>query len=183
MSFLPLTTPPDDPLLASLEALIRRGIPELTGGVEWTGDPCPAGHWLLPAGAHLYRWDTTAKVTSPGVILSFWKDAAPRTPHDDRYWLLYPMVELLWPRDLTTLATQQLRTMLQSVLTADMGDPVPALQQRALDRLSLDPAVLTPGLRVLALRDVLTEKLRDENGHPVFTLSFQILASGIQPAA
>lgn len=181
MSFKPLTSPPEDQLLASIEALVRSGIPALTAGAAWTDEACPAGHWLCPAGARVYRFDVPDKARTPCVIMSFWKDCAPRSIHDDRYWLLYPMVDLLWHRDLTEVETQQIRMMLQNVFTADIGAPAPAPQQRAIDRLSLDPGAGTPGIRVLAIRDVICPAIKEEKGHPSFELSFQVLCSGIQP--
>src|SRR5688572_12652179 len=125
-TFNPLTNPPEDQLLAAMEELVRKGIPELTGGTEWTAATAPAEHWLCPVGTRIFRYDVPDKAKAPCVLLSYWKDSAPRNHHDDTNWILYPMGELFWPRDLTDLETQQLRTMLQSVLTSDLGAPVPA---------------------------------------------------------
>lgn len=180
--FHPLPSPPEDQLIAAMSALIRGGIPPVLTGATWAEDqPAPAGHWLMPEGTRIYRYDDTAEIQPPCIILFLEKDSEPYTATDNSLWRLHAAVDLIWPRDLTTLETQQLRMVLLNLFTADMIDPVPLGSRRPTERLSLPPSTGIPGIQTLAIRDALCTTQKVNAGHPEFNLTFTALAGGIMP--
>lgn len=170
--------------MAALESLIRAGLPPALSGTAWTGDSCPAGHWLMPAGTRVYRYDIPAKIHTPCAI--FYLDK-PSQPYDgkcqggDEIWWLFAAVDLLWDRDLTTVETQQLRTTLKNVCTAPLGGTVPAPQQDPRARLSTAAAAGVPGLQVMAIKDIICDAQKTNTGHTELNLTFTVLATGVPP--
>lgn len=172
---------PEDALLSQLEVLLRVGLPPGVPGTEWeAGDErCPAGHWLMPEGARCYRYDSPGVVEAPGAVLYLEQDSRRYDPVSGGLWWVYPVVDLLWPRDLTSVETRQLLFSLRKVFTADLGGTVPGGQQSALARLSVAPASGVPGVGVKVIRDVVAERAAMETGHPLLTLRFTVLAEGL----
>lgn len=179
-----LKDPPEDQLLDSLSALLRAGLPPALDGTEWTDDECPAGHWLMPEGSRLYRYDVPAQLVMPCAIFFFDKDSTPYDPvalGGDELWWLNAAVDLIWDRDLTTLETQQLVRSLRAVFLTDRAGTVPSGQQSVTARLSTAAAVGTPGIQVLRLRNPLLTVQKSTAGHPEFNLTFTALCAGIPP--
>jgi len=178
--YYPLPSPPEDQFLAQLEAVIRTGLPPALPGTDWTGTACPAGHWLMPQGARVYRGDQPEEIQAPCVILYFLKDSESVLSTHQDYWRLAPTVSVIWHRDLTTQETDQIRFCLLAVLTQDMTAPVPEGQRSIHDRLSLAPTDDTPGLRVFDIRNVQCVLDRSNAGHPEFVLTFEALCMSLQ---
>lgn len=179
-----LKTAPEDQLLTALEAILRTGLPPHLDGTEWTGDECPAGHWLMPEGARLYRYDVPANIVTPCAIFYFEKDSQPydtKCLGGDELWWLFCAVDLIWDRDLTAVATRQLRDCLRDVFCADLADPIVEAQRLVTARLSLAADTDIPGIQVGALRDIICTTQKSREGHPEFNLTFTVLASGIPP--
>lgn len=175
-----LPFPPEDQLLAQMEALLRTGLPPALAGTDWTGAACPAGHWLMPQGARVYRGDEIAEMQTPCVVLYFMRDSEPLLATHQHHWRLAPSISVIWNRDLTTQETDQIRFCLLALFTQDMIDPVPEGQRSVHDRLSLDPTADTPGLRVFDIRNVQCALDRSTQGHPEFVLTFEVLAMALQ---
>jgi hypothetical protein len=181
--YFPLPSPPEDQFLAQLEAIIRAGIPPALPGADWTGAACPAGHWLMPQGARIFRGDDLAEIQTPCVILYFLKDSESVLSTHQDYWRLAPTVSVIWHRDLTMQETDQIRFCLLAVLTQDLLSPVPTGQRSILDRLSLAPTDDAPGLRVFDVRNVQCALDRSPEGHPEFVLTFEALCMSLQLTA
>jgi hypothetical protein len=175
-----LPFPPEDQILSQMEALLRTGLPPALDGTEWTGATCPAGHWLMPQGARVYRGDEIAEMQTPCVVLYFMRDAEPLLATHQHHWRLAPSISVIWNRDLTTQETDQIRFCLLALFTQDMTAPVPTEQRSVHDRLSLDPTDDTPGLRVFDVRNVQCALDRSNAGHPEFVLTFDVLAMALQ---
>lgn len=177
-----LPFPPEDQLLAQMEALLRTGLPPALAGTEWTGAACPSGHWLMPQGARVFRGDSPEEMQTPCAVLYFLKDAEAILSTHQHHWRLAPSVSLIWNRDLTTQETDQIRFCLLALLTQDLAAPVPEGQRSVLDRLSLEPTDDTPGLRVFDIRNVQCALDRSTQGHPEFVLTFEVFAMTLQLA-
>ena len=175
-----LPFPPEDQILAQMEALLREGLPPALDGTNWTGELCPAGHWLMPQGARVFRGDSPAEIQTPCVILYFMRDTEPLLVTHQHHWRLAPSISVIWNRDLTTQETDQIRFCLLALFTQDMIDPVPEGQRSVHDRLSLDPTDDTPGLRVFDVRNVQCALDRSNAGHPEFVLTFEALCMALQ---
>lgn len=181
--YYPLPVPPEDQFLSQLESIIRTGLPPALPGANWTGERCPAGHWLMPQGSRIFRGDVPDQIETPCVTLFFLKDAeSVLTTHQD-YWRLAPTVTVMWNRDLTTQETDQIRFCLLAVLTQDLTAPVPTGQRSIKDRLSLAPTDETPGIRVFDIRNIQYALDRSNSGHPEFFLSFEALCMSLQLTA
>jgi hypothetical protein len=181
--YYPLPFPPEDQFLSQMEAIIRTGLPPALPGANWTGTTCPAGHWLMPQGARIFRGDEPAEIHTPCVLLYFLKDSEPVIITHQDYWRLAPTISVIWNRDLTTQETDQIRFCLLAVLTQDLAAPVPTGQRSIHDRLSLAPTSDTPGLRVFDVRNVQCVLDRSNAGHPEFVLTFEALAMALQLTA
>ncbi len=179
-----LSTPPEDQLLTALIALLRTGLPPALEGTAWTDDLCPAGHWLMPQGARLYRYDVPGEIATPCAIFYFEKDSVPydsKCKGGDEIWWLSAAVDLIWDRDLTAVATRQLRDSIKDVFCKDLSDPVPAPQRLVTARLSFAAAAGIPGIQTTIIKDILCTHQKSNQGHPEFNLTFTALASGIPP--
>lgn len=177
-----LPFPPEDQLLAQMESLLRVGLPSALVGTNWTGAACPAGHWLMPQGARVYRGDSPEEMQTPCAVLYFLKDADAVLPNHQHHWRLAPSVSIIWNRDLTTQETDQIRFCLLALFTQDLTEPVEEGQRSVLDRLSVDATEDTPGLRVFDVRNVQCALDRSNLGHPEFVLTFEVLAMALQLA-
>jgi hypothetical protein len=175
-----LPFPPEDQILAQMEALLREGLPPALDGTNWTGELCPSGHWLMPQGSRVFRGDSAAEIQTPCVILYFMRDTEPLLVTHQHHWRLAPSISVIWNRDLTTQETDQIRFCLLALFTQDMIDPVPEGQRSVHDRLSLDPTDDTPGLRVFDVRNVQCALDRSNAGHPEFVLTFEALCMALQ---
>jgi len=178
--YYPLPFPPEDQILSQMEALLRTGLPPALDGTEWTGTRCPAGHWLMPQGAYLFRGDEPAEMKYPCIVIFFMKDSEPLLATHQHHWRLAPFISVVWDRDLTTQETDQIRFCLLALFTQDMTAPVPEGQRSVKDRLSLDPTADTPGLRVFDIRNVQCALDRSNAGHPEFVLTFEALCMALQ---
>lgn len=182
-----LTTPPVTALLESIERVLREGIPQipaLTPASPWaSGDPCPAGHPIFPAGLHIYNYMQVGEIDTPCCEVLSDEKALEQTS-DDRIWKVPVEVDLLWDRDIWDGPDgEQLQAVVKMILTNAITLPSGAVQT-AQARLS------TAALHVWGTRDadnflnLSCDKLTAVEGHPFMSIGFTVICSGIyQPAS
>lgn len=184
-----LTTPPTAALLASIERVLREGIPQipaLTPASAWaTGQPCPAGHPLFPSGTRIYDYLRDEEVEGE-IFVELLTDeaAAASTRGDDRIWKIPVEINLWWDRDIWDGPEgEELQASLKMLLTSALTLP-DATVQSAQARLS------TAGLHLWGTRDsenftdLRFDKLSVKEGHPFLSINFVVKCSGIyQPPA
>ena len=180
MSFLPDTVSPVDALLDRIEQLLRAGDALIHNPLPpaWAaGNPCPAGHYCLPEGAMLYRYDVPDEAQADTIIaIGCDQDMTQRHLDDDRYWLVALTVMIVQARD-TEVAGGA------ATLVRDLAQlfQVDTAVQTAVERLSKAAAVGIPGVHVYHLQEM--DQKPDAaigmlTGH---TITFTAFCSGIAP--
>lgn len=178
-----LTTPPSTLLLASIERVLREGIPQipaLTPATPWAhGEPCPAGHPFFPEGLCIYDYMQCGEIRTPSCELLCDEKATEHAERDDRIWKVPVELDLMWDRDIwDSDEGEQLQAVLKMALTNSITLPDTTVQT-AQARLS------TSALHVWGTRDADNflnqsfDKLTANEGHPFMSFSFEVLCSGI----
>jgi hypothetical protein len=179
-----LTTPPSGLLLASIERVLRAGIPQipaLTPATPWAhGEACPAGHPFFPAGARIYDYMVIDEKDCEVCCELLCDDqAVPLSGNDDRLWKVSVELNVMWDRDIwDSEEGEQLQAVLKMVLTNAITLPDGSVQT-AQDRLS------TPELHVAGTRDADNflnqrfDKLSANVGHPFLSFSMDVICAGI----
>lgn len=176
MAFTPAVTAPIDALLDRMEAILRSGDALIHDPLPpaWAaGDPCPAGHYCLPEGATLYRYEAPDEVESEQgtvIVIGCDTDMTQRHLEDDRYWLVGLTVKIIQARDVEV--TGNAASLLEDLFTLFTVD---AATQTATARLS-SAAV---HVYYLQEKDVKPDTIvSGRNGHE---FTFTAFCSGITP--
>ena len=174
-SFAADVTAPEDAILNRIEELIRNGYPGVTReGEPWlSGEPAPYGHWLMPVGSGLYRYEDPVEVEAPGVLLGFSDSAVPRVDRDARLWDVFPRVDVIWQNDCDRPGWMLLCAALTRLLISDgLGA---AGESRARDRLT------GPGVRVFDVRRYDMDPLTETSGRPMHSIGMNAFCAGVAP--
>lgn len=183
-----ITLIPQDPstlLLEQISAVIRLGVADCTtitapDNVPWT-DPdtaCPAGHYMVPAGYHLYVDREPEEIRTPALILTIPEQGKERSPGLDGFWLLTVEIHALCDRDQDVAAMEALMDRLIIVLTGPL----------TLDTAAISPPqarLSTAALHVHGTRrgdnfeSPAAGKLDAMSGHPHRILTFSVICSAI----
>ena len=179
-TFTPTTSEPSAALLNSVEAFLRNGHPQLHDPAPPTwadGDPCPSGHFTLPAGLYLYRDNIPQEAQTPYLLIGIAGDCERHVPDDDRVWDIPLVLHLVQNRDTyESDDTPEVLKQLQNDLFADAAITSPSYTAYpAAERLS------TSVLHVYYIFDVRLQKSELFNGHPAHTLLAKIRCAGITP--
>lgn len=171
MTFLPTYSDPSDALVSSVEGLLRNGP---AGGVvspAWAvGAPAPAGHWLLPEGTQLYRYDEPDQLRPPAVLIAQHEQTTRRTEHDARFWIVPIYLGIIWARDMSRINPEAIRRRLECLFgmgVMDAGVPRPITELLTTDR-----------VQVHHVRNAAVDFLKDESNRPKFEVYLTYFASG-----
>ncbi len=180
MSFYPDTAAPVDALLDRMETLLRSGDALIHDPLPpaWAaGAVCPSGHYCVPAGARLYRYDVPDECEADTVIaIGCDQDMTQRHLEDDRYWLVA----------LTVIVLQGRHTEISGNAPALVRDLAQLFQvdtevQTAAARLCKAAGSGVPGVHVFYLQEMDVKPdamLAGRHGH---VITFTAFCSGIKP--
>lgn len=177
-----LTTAPVSALLASIERVLREGIPQIAGlspGTAWaSGAACPNDHPFFPEGLRIYQYLQAEQIVTPCCEILCDEKAVAAADREDRMWRIPVEVNLLWDRDIWDGEEgEHILGCVKMILTNAVSLP-DASVQTAQARLS------TTLLHVWGARDADnfldqdTDVLRAEEGHPLLSFSFTVVCSG-----
>lgn len=183
MSYLPDTIAPVKALLTRMEAILREGIAGLHDPLPpaWAGDdPCPAGHYCIPEGMRLYRYDrrpVSGQTATPALALSADGNMVTRHLDDSRYWNVPLRIWVIQDAD-TTDTTAALMRDLSQLFFDDVQTTAGAVDTvwKAEARLSSADVNVFDVYGKDEIPDALFE------GHPSHVLTFTAFAGGIAPA-
>ncbi len=183
MSFFPDTISPVKALLSRMEAILREGIAGLHDPLPplWEGDdPCPAGHYCVPAGMRLYRYDrrpVSGQMATPAIVLSADGNMVTRHLDDSRFWNVPLRIWVLQDGDTgstTAALTRDLSQLFLDDVQTTEGDVDTVWTARS--RLSSAAVHVWDIFGKDEIPDALFE------GHPSHVLTFTAFAGGIAPA-
>lgn len=180
MSFFPDTAAPVDALLDRMETLLRSGdalIHDPLPSAWAAGAVCPAGHYCLPAGTMLYRYDVPDECDANTIIvIGVDADMTQRHLEDDRYWLVGLTVMVLQARD--TEISGNAPTLVRDLA---MLFQVDTATQTAAARLCKAAAAGVPGVKVFYLQEMDVKPDAMAAGRHGHTITFTAFCSGIKP--
>ena len=171
MTFIPTYSDPSDALVSAFEGLLRNGPGGGISSPSWpVGTPAPEGHWLLPMGTQLYRYDEPDQAKPPAVLIAQHEQTTRRTEHDARFWTVPIYLGIIWARDMSRLQPETIRRRLECLFgvgVMDDGVARPITQLLTTDR-----------VQVHHVRSVAVDFLKDEQNRPKFEVYLTYFDSG-----
>jgi len=171
-TFYPRLEDPAEDIIDAVENVIRRGLPQY--GIPsplWIGDePCPPGHWFLPDGTRLYRYDIPDSMEPPSVSIGLESNSTRRHVDDARYWDVPCLILTVWANDVPPGVWRTIVRRLESVFSNGV--------------FNADGNIIPPttyfsrgGAAVHYLKEFQLEAIKDQDGRPAIALRFTAFAT------
>jgi hypothetical protein len=171
-TFIPRLEDPSEDIIDVVDVVIRRGLPQYgIPSPEWTGDdPCPVGHWFLPDGMRLYRYDIPESIEPPSVSIGMESNATRRHVDDARYWDVPCMILIMFANDVPPGVWRRIKDQLASVFSNGVRDQNGHI---------VKPTTYFSrgGAAVHRFKEFQLEAIKEQDGRPVIVLRFIAFAS------
>jgi hypothetical protein len=171
-TFYPRLEDPGEDIIDVVENVIRRGLPQYgIPSPPWSGDdPCPSGHWFLPDGTRLYRYDLPDSVEPPSIAIGLEANSTRRHVDDAKYWDVPCLMLILWANDVPAGVWRTIVRRLESVFSNGVRDAAGNI---------IEPTTYFSrgGAMVHYLKEFQLEAVKEQESRPMISLRFTAFAS------
>lgn len=179
MGFTPFSSAPEEYVLDRIEEILRNGYSTalVNDGDDWTGERCPADHWIIQENSRFFRNDEPDEEERPCVIIGVVEGTKPTYENCFDVWDVPVFIELRYSRRYSPTESRLKMAQLSSVFTHGLTpDADPFIPAKTI--LSVAATAQATGLNVIHIFDTVCMPVRAENA-TYLTLQFTVRCSGI----